>query len=271
MHGTAGLVGAERVWFGRPQTDPPTLPTAYSSFLLPSNRSAKIFRRDQAAVTDLRSMQALMRSNDWRSDPVRGCCCCCTAGWARRCCFPCACRPRTVSHRSLPLASSFPPAAAVRRPPHQRRLRPGRPGPRKPRAPRLLRHQSHLLEPGAAGAVQIAMQTSTPPPLLAFVRRCSASCARRALLPAAVPTTARPAAPDLPTTPQLQSEVVNGPTSDGWPWSVPAFRWSEPAAANITHRGQPERFAFTFQRMDPAAPLPASSDAACAWPVAAQA
>lgn len=56
---------------------------------------------------------------------------------------------------------------------------------------------------------------------------------------------------------QMQAEVVNGPTTDFWPWSVPPFRWSEAVVANMTHRGQPERFAFSFERMDPAAPLPA--------------
>lgn len=31
---------------------------------------ANIFRRDQAAVRDVRSMARLMRSNDWEHDPV---------------------------------------------------------------------------------------------------------------------------------------------------------------------------------------------------------
>ena len=35
---------------------------------------------------------------------------------------------------------------------------------------------------------------------------------------------------------QMQAEVVNGPTTDGWLWSVPPFRWSQPVAANLTHR-----------------------------------
>ncbi|KAL4422210.1 hypothetical protein ABPG77_006451 [Micractinium sp. CCAP 211/92] len=56
---------------------------------------------------------------------------------------------------------------------------------------------------------------------------------------------------------QMQAEAVNGPTTDLWPWSVPPFRWSEAAVANLTHRGQPVRFAFSFERMDPLAPLPA--------------
>ncbi|KAL4431400.1 hypothetical protein ABPG75_006656 [Micractinium tetrahymenae] len=55
---------------------------------------------------------------------------------------------------------------------------------------------------------------------------------------------------------QMQAEAVNGPTTDLWPWSVPPFRWSEAAVANLTHRGQPERFAFSFERMDPLSPLP---------------
>lgn len=33
-----------------------------------------------------------------------------------------------------------------------------------------------------------------------------------------------------------RAEAVNGPTADGWPWSVPAFRWSEAPVANLTHR-----------------------------------
>ncbi|EFN51549.1 hypothetical protein CHLNCDRAFT_140007 [Chlorella variabilis] len=55
---------------------------------------------------------------------------------------------------------------------------------------------------------------------------------------------------------QLQAEAVNGPTTDSWPWSVPPFRWSEAVVSNLTHRGQPERFAFRFERMDPDSPLP---------------
>lgn len=34
----------------------------------------------------------------------------------------------------------------------------------------------------------------------------------------------------------MQAEAVNGPTTDLWPWSVPPFRWSEAAVANLTHR-----------------------------------
>ncbi|KAI3424367.1 hypothetical protein D9Q98_009920 [Chlorella vulgaris] len=52
---------------------------------------------------------------------------------------------------------------------------------------------------------------------------------------------------------KMQAEAVNGPTSDSWPWSVPPFHWSEAVVANLTHRGQPERFAFHFERMDPEA------------------
>lgn len=55
----------------------------------------------------------------------------------------------------------------------------------------------------------------------------------------------------------MQAEVVNGPTTDGLPWSVPPFSWAEDGVANLTHRGQPRRFSFDFQKMDPASPPPA--------------
>lgn len=45
-----------------------------------------------------------------------------------------------------------------------------------------------------------------------------------------------PCRPPTCALPQMQADVVNGPTSDGWPWSVPPFRWSEPVVANLTHR-----------------------------------
>ena len=53
----------------------------------------------------------------------------------------------------------------------------------------------------------------------------------------------------------MQSEAVNGPTTSKRAGAaVPPFRWSEPVVANMTHRGQPERFAgFEFERMDPLA------------------
>lgn len=64
---------------------------------------------------------------------------------------------------------------------------------------------------------------------------------------------------------QLQAEVVNGPTTDAHPHPLPPFSWHEPAVANLTHRGQPQRFkGFRFQRMDPAAPLADMPDACSA-------
>lgn len=53
----------------------------------------------------------------------------------------------------------------------------------------------------------------------------------------------------------MQAEAVNGPTTDKrTKAAVPPFHWSQPVVANMTHRGQPERFAgFEFERMDPAA------------------
>lgn len=115
-----------------------------------------------------------------------------------------------------------------------------------------------------------------------------------------------PCRPPTCALPQMQADVVNGPTSDGWPWSVPPFRWSEPVVANLTHRcvcwwpgrwvgrqgtlrccrptpcrnsshclnpgarccrGQPERFAgFRFERMDPAAPPTCCPRAGSWWP-----
>ena len=53
----------------------------------------------------------------------------------------------------------------------------------------------------------------------------------------------------------MQSEAVNGPTTSKRAGAaVPPFRWSEPVVANMTHRGQPERFAgLEFERMDPLA------------------
>lgn len=59
----------------------------------------------------------------------------------------------------------------------------------------------------------------------------------------------------------MQAEVVNGPTTDFWPWSVPPFRWSEAVVANMTHRcGHPVSLACMLAaRCGPLPPLRCTS------------
>ncbi|PSC74620.1 Phospholipase B-like 1 isoform A [Micractinium conductrix] len=121
---------------------------------------AAIFRRDQASVTDLEGIKALMRSNKWKTDP---------------------------------LSEGHPICAVCGR------------GDLDPRNP----------EPRGCFDAKVT---------------------------------------NVALALQLQAEAVNGPTTDRWPWSVPPFTWKEPVVANLTHRGQPDRFTFTWERMDPAAP-----------------
>lgn len=56
--------------------------------------------------------------------------------------------------------------------------------------------------------------------------------------------------PPLPARLQLEAEAVNGPTVDRG--QLPPFDWSR-RFPGLSHRGQPKRFAFEFERMSAAA------------------